>query len=81
MDSKTELIKIDYALLMDLRVDFAFKTFVEGNPDALISPLNAVFFQHGDQPRGKVCTHKKSQYEQEVHRGQTVDFGRKSRIG
>jgi len=28
---------------MDLRVDFAFKTFVEGNPDALISLLNAIF--------------------------------------
>ena len=38
-----ENIKIDYALLMDLRVDFAFKTFIEANPEALISLLNAIF--------------------------------------
>ena len=34
---------IDYSLLMDLRIDFAFKTFAEGNPFALISLLNAIF--------------------------------------
>jgi len=28
---------------MDLRVDFAFKTFIEGNPEALISLLNVIF--------------------------------------
>jgi len=38
-----ETIKIDYSQLMDLRVDFAFKTFAEGNPDSLISLLNAIF--------------------------------------
>jgi len=36
-------IKIDYSQLMDLRVDFAFKTFAEGNPEALTSLLNAIF--------------------------------------
>ena len=36
-------IEIDYSQLMDLRVDFAFKTFVEGNPEALVSLLNAIF--------------------------------------
>ena len=34
---------IDYSQLMDLRVDFAFKTFAEGNPESLISLLNAIF--------------------------------------
>jgi predicted transposase/invertase (TIGR01784 family) len=43
MDEKSEVISIDYSLLMDLRVDFAFKTFIEGNPEALISLLNAIF--------------------------------------
>jgi predicted transposase/invertase (TIGR01784 family) len=40
---ETETVIIDYSLLMDLRVDFAFKTFIEGNLDALISLLNAIF--------------------------------------
>ena len=43
MGKEIEIVKIDYALLMDLRVDFAFKTFVEGNREALISLLNAIF--------------------------------------
>ena len=38
-----EILKIDYSLLMDLRVDFAFKAFVESNPEALVSLLNAIF--------------------------------------
>jgi len=41
--NEIENLIIDYSLLMDLRVDFAFKTFVEGNPEALISLLNAIF--------------------------------------
>jgi predicted transposase/invertase (TIGR01784 family) len=40
---ETETLIIDYSQLMDLRVDFAFKTFIEGNPEALISLLNAIF--------------------------------------
>jgi len=43
MNDKTETLIIDYSLLMDLRVDFAFKTFAEGNPEALTSLLNAIF--------------------------------------
>jgi len=43
MDKKNEAISIDYAKLMDLRVDFAFKAFAEGNPKALTSLLNAIF--------------------------------------
>ena len=43
MNDETTTLKIDYSMLMDLRVDFAFKTFVEGNPKALISLLNAIF--------------------------------------
>jgi len=43
MNKNIEVIRIDYSQLMDLRVDFAFKTFVEGNPEALISLLNAIF--------------------------------------
>ena len=43
MDKKTEPLKIDYSALMDLRIDYAFKTFVEGNPSALISLLNSIF--------------------------------------
>ena len=41
--TQNAVIKIDYSQLMDLRIDFAFKTFVEGNPEALISLLNAIF--------------------------------------
>ena len=41
--NEIENLTIDYSRLMDLRVDFAFKTFVEGNPEALISLLNAIF--------------------------------------
>jgi len=43
MSNNAEKLKIDYSQLMDLRVDFAFKTFAEGNPKALISLLNAIF--------------------------------------
>jgi len=43
VDKKAKILKIDYSLLMDLRIDFAFKTFVEGNLEALISLLNAIF--------------------------------------
>jgi len=43
MDKKTAITKIDYSLLMDLRIDYAFKIFAEGNPDSLISLLNAIF--------------------------------------
>jgi len=43
MDKNTKSLKIDYSQLMDLRVDYAFKTFAEGNPDSLISLLNAIF--------------------------------------
>jgi len=41
--NEIENLTIDYSQLMDLRVDFAFKTFIEGNPEALISLLNAIF--------------------------------------
>jgi predicted transposase/invertase (TIGR01784 family) len=34
---------INYADLMDLRIDYAFKTFAEDNPNSLISLLNAIF--------------------------------------
>ena len=43
MKNEIENLTIDYSQLMDLRVDFAFKTFVESNPEALISLLNAIF--------------------------------------
>jgi len=43
MDKKLVLAKIDYSLLMDLRVDYAFKIFAEGNPSLLISLLNSIF--------------------------------------
>ena len=43
MDKKIETLKIDYSLLMDLRVDYAFKIFAESNPNSLISLLNAIF--------------------------------------
>jgi len=43
MTNKNETLNIDYDLLMDLRVDFAFKCFAEGNPESLISILNAIF--------------------------------------
>jgi len=43
MSSKKELPKIDFSLLMDLRVDYAFKIFTEENPLLLISLLNAIF--------------------------------------
>ena len=37
-------LKIDYSLLMDLRVDYAFKLiFTKGDPRLLISLLNAIF--------------------------------------
>jgi len=34
--SEIENLIIDYSQLMDLRVDFAFKTFIESNPEELI---------------------------------------------
>ena len=38
------ILEIDYAQLMDLRVDFAFKLlFTKGDPRLLISLLNAIF--------------------------------------
>jgi predicted transposase/invertase (TIGR01784 family) len=43
MPQKTKTLKIDYAQLMDLRVDYAFKIFAEGNPILLISLLNSIF--------------------------------------
>jgi len=43
MNNKIEFPKIDYSLLMDLRIDYAFKTFAEGNPNLLISLLNSIF--------------------------------------
>ena len=43
MDNKNKTTSIDYAQLMDLRVDFAFKAFAEGNLEALTSLLNAIF--------------------------------------
>jgi len=43
MNENIEVLKIDYSQLMDLRIDFAFKTFAEGNPEALTSLLNAIF--------------------------------------
>jgi len=44
MGKKIEIIKIDYALLMDLRVDYAFKLiFGTGDTLFLISLLNAIF--------------------------------------
>ena len=38
-----ETIVIDYSQLMDLRIDFAFKTFADGNPESLVSLINAIF--------------------------------------
>ena len=39
-----ELIEIDFDLLMDLRIDYAFKLlFSKGDPRFLISLLNAIF--------------------------------------
>jgi len=43
MENMIDITKIDYSQLMDLRVDYAFKIFAEGNPDLLISLLNAIF--------------------------------------
>ena len=43
MDKKLGTIKIDFSQLMDLRVDYAFKIFAEGNPKSLISLLNSIF--------------------------------------
>jgi len=43
MDKKLKSLNIDYSLLMDLRIDYAFKIFAEGNPNSLISLLNAIF--------------------------------------
>jgi len=44
MNKKMEILKIDYALLMDLRVDYVFKLiFGTGDPLFLISLLNAIF--------------------------------------
>ena len=44
MNKKIEILKIDYALLMDLRVDYAFKLiFGTGDTLFLISLLNAIF--------------------------------------
>ena len=42
-ETKNSVMKIDYSQLMDLRIDYAFKAFVEENPEALISILNAIF--------------------------------------
>jgi len=42
-DKKLKTLKIDYSLLMDLRIDYAFKVFAEGNPNLLISLLNSIF--------------------------------------
>ena len=43
MMNNIETIFIDYSQLMDLRIDFAFKTFADGNPEAMTSLLNAIF--------------------------------------
>ena len=44
MSNKTEIIRIDYSQLMDLRVDYAFKLiFGTGDTLFLISLLNAIF--------------------------------------
>ena len=44
MDKKNETLKIDYSILMDLRVDYAFKLiFGTGDTLFLISLLNAIF--------------------------------------
>jgi predicted transposase/invertase (TIGR01784 family) len=44
MDKKNEIFTIDYSLLMDLRVDYAFKLiFGTGDTLFLISLLNAIF--------------------------------------
>jgi len=37
MAENMKILKIDYSILMDLRVDYAFKIFAESNPNALIS--------------------------------------------
>jgi len=42
-ETSNQKIKIDYAQLMDLRIDYAFKIFAEDNPSSLISLLNAIF--------------------------------------
>ena len=43
MINENETIIIDYSRLMDLRIDFAFKTFADSNPEAMTSLLNAIF--------------------------------------
>ena len=44
MNKEPEPLKIDFSLLMDLRVDYAFKLlFAKGDPRMLISLLNAIF--------------------------------------
>ena len=44
MDNRTQTLKIDYTMLMDLRIDYAFKVlFTKGDPRLLISLLNAIF--------------------------------------
>jgi predicted transposase/invertase (TIGR01784 family) len=43
MDENIKVPNINFPKLMDLRVDYAFKTFAQGNPNSLISLLNAIF--------------------------------------
>ena len=44
MNKELKPLKIDFSLLMDLRVDYAFKLlFTKGDPRLLISLLNAIF--------------------------------------
>ncbi|MCL2398529.1 MAG: Rpn family recombination-promoting nuclease/putative transposase, partial [Defluviitaleaceae bacterium] len=44
MNNETKTLKIDYSLLMDLRIDYAFKIlFTKGETRLLISLLNAIF--------------------------------------
>jgi predicted transposase/invertase (TIGR01784 family) len=43
MINENETIIIDYSQLMDLRIDFAFKTFADSNPEAMTSLINAIF--------------------------------------
>ena len=44
MNRITQLLKIDYSILMDLRIDYAFKIlFTKGDKSLLISLLNAIF--------------------------------------
>ena len=60
-------LKIDYHTLMDLRIDFAFKSlFAKGDPAPLISLLNAIFANKKVQRVIKALTIKNPYLEKET---------------